>query len=84
MANGGRPRVTSLAMGHYVKRLSEGANYGQAAAGSGFGERAFRKLRARDPEFAAMCAEAIERSSGMRFVHAGNKRKLQLQRNRRA
>jgi hypothetical protein len=70
-------------MGHYIKRLSEGANYAQAAAGSGFAECSFRKLRRRDAEFAAMCAEAVERSCGMRFVHAGNKRKLQLQRNRR-
>jgi hypothetical protein len=79
---GGRAAVTALAMGHYIKRLSEGANYAQAAEGSGYGERTFRKLRARDPEFAAACAEAVERSCGMRFVHAGNKRKLQLQRNR--
>lgn len=79
---GGRAPISALAMGEYVKRLSGGANYEQAAAASGFGERAFRKLRRRDPEFAAMCAEAIERSSGMRFVHAGNKRKLQLQRTR--
>jgi hypothetical protein len=67
-------------MGHYIKRLREGANHREAAEGSGFHLATFYKLRKRDPEFGAMCEEAIARSSGVRFVRGGAKRKLQLRR----
>ena len=79
---GGRAPVTAAAMGHYIKRLSEGANHREAAEGSGFHIATFYKLRKRDPEFGAMCDEAIARSSGVRFVRGGAKRKLQLRRGR--
>src|SRR5688572_22191234 len=77
---GGRAPVTAAAMGHYIKRLREGANHREAAEGSGFHLATFYKLRKRDPEFGAMCQEAIARSSGVRFVRGGAKRKLQLRR----
>lgn len=79
---GGKAGVTDLAMGHYVKRLSEGCNYRQAAEGSGYHHRTFGKQRKRNPEFAAACQEAVERSTGMRFIEGGKKRTLQLRRNR--
>ena len=74
--------VTDLAMGHYVKRLSEGCNHRQAAEGSGYHVDTFGKLRRRNPEFAAACEAAIERSIGMRYIEGGKKRGLQLRRNR--
>lgn len=78
----GRRGVTDLAMGHYVKRLSEGCNFEQAAEGSGYHHDTFGKERRRNPEFAAACEEAVSRSAGMRFIGGGNKRALQLRRNR--
>lgn len=78
----GRRGVTDLAMGHYVKRLSEGCNFQQAAEGSGFHHDTFGRLRKRNPEFAAACEEAVSRSAGMRFIGGGNRRALQLRRNR--
>ncbi|MGZ8307713.1 MAG: hypothetical protein ACXWU6_14115 [Allosphingosinicella sp.] len=80
----GKAPLTALAMGLYVKRLSEGANHGQAAEASGFTAKTFRTQRKRDPEFGAMCDEAVARSRSFRFVHGGNKRSLQLVRNRHA
>src|SRR5688572_11205189 len=79
---GGRAPITALAMGEYVARLRKGENYAEAARGAGYSVSAFWRLRKRDPEFGAMCDEAIARSSGVRFVHGGAKRKLQLRRNR--
>ena len=78
--SGGRP--TDLAMGHYVKRLSEGCNYQQAAEGTDHDYRAFYEERRRNPDFAAACVEAIEQSAGMRFIAGGRGRSLQLRRSR--
>ncbi len=80
----GKAPVTAVAMGYYVKRLSEGATHAEAAEGSGFAVRTFRLLRQRDAEFAEVCVEAIARSRSFRFVRGGKRRKLQLVRNRRA
>ena len=70
-------------MGHYLHQLSEGANYAEAADGTGFGPSAFYKLRRRDAGFASACEDAIDRSSGMRFIQGGARRRLQLRRSRR-
>jgi hypothetical protein len=81
---GGKPRITALAMGEFVERLSRGENYAAAARGAGHSRSAFFELRRRDPEFAAVCEEAVARSSGKTFVHGSHGRKLQLRKTRRA
>ncbi|HET9640740.1 MAG TPA: hypothetical protein VFP12_16210 [Allosphingosinicella sp.] len=79
---GGRAPITAHAMGDYVARLRKGENYAEAARGAGYDVGSFWRLRKRDPQFRAMCDEAIARSSGVRFVHGGARRKLQLRRTR--
>ncbi len=80
---GSMPRITALAMGEYVERLSRGENYEAAARGAGHSRSAFFQLRRRDAEFASVCEAAAARSSGKTFVHGTHGRKLQLRKTRR-
>ena len=81
---GGRAPIDDIAKGTFVHGLRRGATQEEAARAAGFSRGAFHRLRRREPEFHAMCEEAIEQSAGKRrFITGGNRRHLQLRRVRR-
>lgn len=79
---GGRARIGDEAKGAFLDALRRGARHEEAARGAGFSRSAFFRLRSRDPAFATLWEEAIDYSSGPRYLSPGAGRRLQLRRNR--
>jgi hypothetical protein len=75
--------VDALAMGQFTHALRRGATVEEAARAAGFGVSSFYRRRRRDPEFAAVWAEALEISNAPRLIKPGNGRPLQLRHTRR-
>jgi hypothetical protein len=79
---GSKPHIGEEAKGTFLTALRRGARHEDAARAAGFCRSSFYRLRDRDPDFAALWANAIAHSSGLRYVSPGKGRQLQLRRNR--
>ena len=80
---GSKARIGEGAKCVCLNALRRGARHEEAAREAGFSRSAFFRLRRRDPAFAALWEDAIDHSSGPRYVCGGKSRLIQLRRNRR-
>jgi hypothetical protein len=80
---GGRPPIDEDAKRVYLTALGRGATKAEAAKRAGFSRSAFARLCRDDPDFDAMREDALERSTGPRFICPGKGRAIQIRRNRR-
>lgn len=76
-------RLDGLAMGQFVQAVRRGASVEAAAEAAGFALSTFYRRRRKDPEFAAIWAEAMEASDAPRLIRPGNGRRLQLRKTRK-
>jgi hypothetical protein len=70
-------------MGQFVQAVRRGASVEAAAEAAGFALSTFYRRRRKDPEFAAIWAEAMEASDAPRLIRPGNGRRLQLRKTRK-
>lgn len=78
IGDGGRARrIDGTAATSFLAQVREGASLPDAARVAGYSISGFYRLRARNPDFAAAWAEAMEVSAVPRWVAPGNRRRLQ-------